>query len=117
MSGYRIDKNTHKWELIGRGDPQKPQMFYPTNKEIPISQGDWVAARCTMYNYRDHYVPIGSTGADEMCNFYIMYYINRMDATLTDDYCATAGPPYYYWKHNLKVPKEIDSGASERLAM
>ncbi|KAI2808094.1 hypothetical protein BLOT_006036 [Blomia tropicalis] len=62
VSGYLIDGNTEKWELIGKGDPQKPQMFYPINKSLKINQGDWVAARCTMYNYLDKTVRIGSTG-------------------------------------------------------
>jgi len=31
-----------------------------------------------------------------MCNFYIMYYIDG-DATLTDHYCFTPGPPSWSW--------------------
>ena len=42
-----------EWSLIGKEDPQKPQMFYPVeNAEMTLSGGDTVAARCTMVSYR-----------------------------------------------------------------
>lgn len=115
VAGYKIDQDTDQWEMIGKGDPQKPQMFYPIKKSLTIRQGDWVAARCTMYNFQDKTVRIGSTGDDEMCNFYIMYYVNRMDRILDRKVCFTAGPPYYYWKFDINVPKQIDGQASEPL--
>lgn len=115
VSGYRIDRDTEQWELIGKGDPQKPQMFYPTKKALTVKQGDWVAARCTMHNYLDQTVRIGATGDDEMCNFYIMYYVDRMDRILERKVCFTSGPPYYYWKFDLNVPKKVNAEASEPL--
>jgi peptidylglycine monooxygenase len=33
---------------------------------------------------------------DEMCNFYIMYYVEN-DKPLETKYCFTPGPPDYYW--------------------
>lgn len=52
-------------------------MFYPVVKNATnIRQGDLLAARCTMYNFRDHNVRVGATGKDEMCNFYLMYYVD-----------------------------------------
>jgi len=36
------------------------------------------------------------TGKDEMCNFYIMYYVDG-DQSLSDNYCFTAGPPSWSW--------------------
>ena len=37
------------WDLIGKRDPQKPQMFYPVADEsVILKPGDVVAARCTM---------------------------------------------------------------------
>jgi len=113
VSGYRVDRETGQWEQIGKGDPQKPQMFYPVKKAITVRQGDWLAARCTMYNYQAETVRIGQTGDDEMCNFYIMYYVDRMDRILDRKVCVTAGPPYYYWKFDLNVPKQVDREASE----
>ena len=37
------------WTEIGRMDPHRPQMFYPTtNTGLKIRPGDELAARCTM---------------------------------------------------------------------
>lgn len=90
-------------------------MFYPISKSLTIRQGDWVAARCTMYNYQDETVRIGSTGADEMCNFYIMYWTANMNRILDRKVCFSAGPPYYYWKFDVNVPSLADRQASEKL--
>jgi hypothetical protein len=55
VSGWRVrDKNT--WKLIGKKDPQLPQMFYPVANEMVIKKGDIVAARCTMVNFRNRLV-------------------------------------------------------------
>ncbi|KAJ7339645.1 hypothetical protein OS493_006052 [Desmophyllum pertusum] len=75
ITGYRIRDG--KWTLIGKGDPQRPQAFYPIdeNKDVSIQSGDSMAARCT-YNSmkRDKVTVIGATMKDEMCNFYMMYW-------------------------------------------
>ncbi len=48
VSGYKVH-NRSNWELIGKRDPQKPQMFYPVNdSSMTITKGDVLAARCTM---------------------------------------------------------------------
>lgn len=90
-------------------------MFYPVgNKEMTIKKGDILAARCTMFNFRDHTVRIGSTGDDEMCNFYMMYYVDG-DKILDEKFCFTAGPPFYYWTSDDKigyVSQNIDNDAS-----
>ena len=33
-------------------------------------------ARCTMKNDKDHAVWVGTTRDDEMCNFYLMYWMH-----------------------------------------
>lgn len=113
VSGYRISDG--KWELVGKHNPQKPQMFYPAeSKNMTIRKGDVMAARCTMNNYLTHAVRIGSTGDDEMCNFYMMYYVNG-DTILNQKYCFTSGPPFYYWANDRtipNIPEKIDIGAS-----
>ena len=93
-------------------------MFYPVHdKDLVIRQNDVMAARCTMDNYKDHMVNIGSTGNDEMCNFYMMYYVNG-DRILQKKYCFSAGPPYYYWTSDRLlsnegfIPKTVDLEAS-----
>lgn len=95
ISGYRIrDK---KWTLIGKKDPQLPQMFYPTDTpNLTVKKGDIVAARCTMKNDEDRDIYIGNAGSDEMCNFYMMYYVNG-DTILDDGTCFSPGPPEYHW--------------------
>lgn len=94
-------------------------MFYPVEKNATnIREGDLIAARCTMYNYRDHLVRVGSTGKDEMCNFYLMYYVDG-DKILDRKNCFTYGPPQYYWntdneiKSRAEVPKWVDVSASK----
>ena len=76
VSGWKVE-NSDSWELIGKKDPQKPQMFYPVeNTDLTLTEGDVVAARCTMVNNRDRTTYVGSTKEDEMCNFYIMYWVD-----------------------------------------
>lgn len=94
-AGYRIRDGN--WLEIGRMSPQKPQMFYNvTNPGMTVEEGDVLAARCTMVNDEDKTIKIGSTSKDEMCNFYIMYYVDG-DQTLRNNYCFTPGPPTWTW--------------------
>merc|ERR1712110_1234181 len=59
-----------------------------------------------MYNYQSHPVHIGSTGNDEMCNFYMMYWVEG-DKLLEENTCNSAGPPNYYFAYdrNLNIEK------------
>jgi len=103
------------WKEIGKHNPQQPQMFYPVmDKSLTLHKGDVVAARCTMKNYLGHSVSIGSTADDEMCNFYMMYYVEG-DRILKRKYCFSSGPPYYYWTSDRRVgevPDAVDRDAS-----
>ncbi|XP_039635335.1 peptidyl-glycine alpha-amidating monooxygenase isoform X3 [Perca fluviatilis] len=79
VSGYRIRDG--KWSLIGRQSPQLPQAFYPANKEVNVKYGDTIAARCLFTGEgRTSKTYIGGTSDDEMCNFYIMYYMDSKHA-------------------------------------
>ncbi|CAK6980253.1 peptidyl-glycine alpha-amidating monooxygenase isoform X3 [Scomber scombrus] len=79
VSGYRIRDG--KWSLIGRQSPQLPQAFYPANKEVNMRYGDTIAARCVFTGEgRISKTYIGGTSDDEMCNFYIMYYMDSKHA-------------------------------------
>lgn len=67
-----------------------------------------------MENDEDREVVVGGTGKDEMCNFYLMYWVEG-DRVLTgesihsqlhnennicfavDNTCFSPGPPQYYW--------------------
>ena len=105
-SGYVVktsQDNSEEWTEIGRRSPQLPQMFFPvSNKELEVKKGDVLAARCTMRNNRDHIVSIGSTGDDEMCNFYIMYYV-KGDRILDQNICMTYGPPFWSFANFVKT--------------
>jgi len=95
VSGWRVrDKNN--WKLIGKKNPQLPQMFYPVDNEMTIRKGDTVAARCTMVNNRDRITYIGTTVEDEMCNFYMMYWVKGKEV-MTLNSCFTRGPPTWSW--------------------
>ena len=48
MSGWQV-KDGSKWSLIGKQNPQLPEMFYPVaDPDMVITKKDFVAARCTM---------------------------------------------------------------------
>ncbi|XP_019750127.1 peptidyl-glycine alpha-amidating monooxygenase B isoform X2 [Hippocampus comes] len=79
VSGYRIRNG--KWSLIGRQSPQLPQAFYPTNHDVDVQYGDTLAARCMFTGEgRSEETYMGGTSDDEMCNFYIMYYMDSKHA-------------------------------------
>ncbi|XP_034949913.1 peptidylglycine alpha-hydroxylating monooxygenase [Chelonus insularis] len=95
VSGYLVTPD-YKWIELGKRNPLTPQMFYPVHNNVTITEGDTVAARCTMYSTRDTWTSIGPTNNDEMCNFYLMYYVEN-DEPLEMKYCFTRGPPNFYW--------------------
>lgn len=107
VSGYSVD-GQNEWHLIGKGNPQLPQMFYQVqDKSLTIQPGDKLMARCYMYNFQNHTVYIGPTGNDEMCNFYIMYYVDNMERILNRKICSTIGPPGFYWQNIVRVPGHV----------
>jgi hypothetical protein len=61
ITGYKFRDNQIK--EIARGDPQKPQTFYPMKKIEELRNGDYIAARCT-YNttMKDTSTQIGKLG-------------------------------------------------------
>lgn len=105
VSGYVVKPN-NEWIEFGKRDPLTPQMFYPVTNKIPITYGDRLAARCTMKSTRNRPTYVGSTNRDEMCNMYLMYYVEN-DSPLERKYCFTPGPPVYYWQYELNnIPNE-----------
>ncbi|XP_028929968.1 peptidyl-glycine alpha-amidating monooxygenase isoform X9 [Ornithorhynchus anatinus] len=79
VSGYRVRNG--QWMLIGRQSPQLPQAFYPVEHPVDVSFGDILAARCVFSGEgRTEDTHIGGTARDEMCNFYIMYYMEAKHA-------------------------------------
>ncbi|XP_036593400.1 peptidyl-glycine alpha-amidating monooxygenase isoform X4 [Trichosurus vulpecula] len=79
VSGYRVRNG--QWTLIGRQSPQLPQAFYPVEHPVDVSFGDILAARCVFSGEgRTEDTHIGGTASDEMCNLYIMYYMEAKHA-------------------------------------
>ncbi|XP_046521864.1 peptidyl-glycine alpha-amidating monooxygenase isoform X12 [Equus quagga] len=79
VSGYRVRNG--QWTLIGRQSPQLPQAFYPVEHPVDVSFGDILAARCVFTGEgRTEATHIGGTSSDEMCNLYIMYYMEAKHA-------------------------------------
>ncbi|XP_026472678.1 peptidylglycine alpha-hydroxylating monooxygenase-like isoform X1 [Ctenocephalides felis] len=105
VSGYKVRTNESgldEWTELGKRNPLTPQMFYPVFNNETINRGDKLAARCTMTSLRTTWTHVGSTNADEMCNFYLMYW-SENDEPLDMKYCFTAGPPYFYWSRSQSV--------------
>uniref|UniRef100_J3S993 Peptidyl-glycine alpha-amidating monooxygenase n=1 Tax=Crotalus adamanteus TaxID=8729 RepID=J3S993_CROAD len=74
VSGYRVRDG--QWTPIGHQSPQLPQAFYPVENPVEVKYGDILAARCVFTGEgRSSETYIGGTARDEMCNFYIMYYM------------------------------------------
>ncbi|KAJ8260820.1 hypothetical protein COCON_G00165430 [Conger conger] len=79
VSGYRVRDG--RWTLIGRQSPQLPQAFYPASSPVEVRYGDKLAARCVFSGEgKTSTTYIGGTSEDEMCNFYIMYYMDSRHA-------------------------------------
>lgn len=95
----RDEEGKDHWTLLGKRNPLTPQMFYPVFDPSPITIGDRLAARCTMDGTdRSRITKVGPTNNDEMCNFYLMYYVENT-VPLQMKYCTTEGPPYYHWRN------------------
>ncbi|XP_068693201.1 peptidyl-glycine alpha-amidating monooxygenase B-like isoform X3 [Montipora foliosa] len=109
ISGYRVRNG--QWTQIGKGDPQRPQAFYPVEpgKDLSVQMGDTLAARCT-YNsmQRDQITYIGATMADEMCNFYMMYWYepkeNSMETGVPESACRYVDEAQLHFPMNSDVP-------------
>ena len=97
VSGWTVSPNM-TWTLLGKADPQRPQMFYPVSGsgEVVVRDGDRLAARCTMVSHRETFTWVGPTASHEMCNFYLMYWVEGR-RKLNQERCYSVGPPVYSW--------------------
>ncbi|KAJ8664372.1 hypothetical protein QAD02_006034 [Eretmocerus hayati] len=101
VAGYLVkyDNGNDTWFEIGKRNPLEAETFESSWYQGVIKPGDILAARCTMESNRDTVTVVGVTDNDEMCNLYIMYYVEN-DEPLENSYCYGAGPPAYYWKND-----------------
>lgn len=106
VSGYKIRKNKYgvnHWFLLGESKPnQAIQTFYPVFDMESVKMGDIVKASCTMDGRnKSEDTFIGSQHDNEMCNFYLMYYVSERK-TLNLRYCVSEDPPRLYF-NNKKI--------------
>ncbi|XP_014116960.1 PREDICTED: peptidyl-glycine alpha-amidating monooxygenase isoform X7 [Pseudopodoces humilis] len=110
VSGYRVRNG--QWTLIGRQSPQLPQAFYPVKYPVDISYDDILAARCVFSGEgRTTETHIGGTANDEMCNFYIMYYMEAKHAVSYMTCTQNANPEMFRnipQEANIPIPVESD---------
>lgn len=52
------------------------------------------------------------TNEHEMCNFYLMYYVDN-DEPLEMKYCFSDGPPFFYWNKVEELNNIPDEEASK----
>ena len=53
VSGYKVTKQRdgYEWKVLGKGDPQLPQMFYPMkDTSITLQKGDIVVSKTLQKN-------------------------------------------------------------------
>ncbi|XP_030049284.1 peptidyl-glycine alpha-amidating monooxygenase isoform X2 [Microcaecilia unicolor] len=102
VSGYRVRDG--QWTLIGRQSPQLPQAFYPVEHPLDVVYGDTIAARCVFSGEgRSKNTYIGGTSNDEMCNLYIMYYMEAAHA-ISFTNCVQDGRPELF----RNIPEEAN---------
>ncbi|XP_053787647.1 peptidyl-glycine alpha-amidating monooxygenase isoform X7 [Vidua chalybeata] len=110
VSGYRVRNG--QWTLIGRQSPQLPQAFYPVKYPVDISYDDILAARCVFSGEgRTTETHIGGTANDEMCNFYIMYYMEAKHAVSYMTCTQNANPEMFRnipQEANIPIPVKSD---------
>lgn len=118
ISGYKVEEDKETWTLIGKMDPRKPQTFYPIQTEgLTIKSGDYIAARCTMVSDRDRTTYMGSTNQDEMCNYYVMYYVDPADSSPYDPMSLTGcwtGDPNSWSKIFKNIPDDASTFENHR---
>ncbi|XP_074425539.1 peptidyl-glycine alpha-amidating monooxygenase isoform X7 [Larus michahellis] len=110
VSGYRVRNG--QWTLIGRQSPQLPQAFYPVEHPVDVSYDDILAARCVFSGEgRTTETHIGGTANDEMCNFYIMYYMEAKHAVSYMTCTQNANPEMFRnipQEANIPIPVNSD---------
>jgi peptidylglycine monooxygenase len=114
VSGWVVREHADgrdEWLPLGERDPQRPQLFEPVAPAVAhsmvVREGDVLAARCTMRNEEDRDIAIGARSSDEMCNYYLMYWVDG-ERTLARNTCFSPGAPDYRWSRDAglnHIPK------------
>ncbi|KAI0988975.1 hypothetical protein GJ496_011061 [Pomphorhynchus laevis] len=95
-TGFRVRLNNYggEWSLIGSRSIQEPQIFKQISTNLTILKDDYIAFVCTMNNFKDHNISVGHARKNEMCNFYLMYYLSQGHKGMNMKACGSSGPPY-----------------------
>ena len=103
ITGYKYTPSTGEMTEFARGNPQWPQAFYPVTNQVTFEPGDYIVARCTFNTTdSDKALHIASTHDQEMCNLYVMYYLEEGTASQID--CANEEDRSL----SLKLPSDSD---------
>jgi len=87
ISGYLEQNST--WYVVGSRDPRLPEMFVRTQRALSVKPGDKLYARCEYDTTKaNKTISIGNTHLDEMCNLYLMYYIDRTKISSVSRVCT-----------------------------
>uniref|UniRef100_A0A914PHJ3 peptidylglycine monooxygenase n=1 Tax=Panagrolaimus davidi TaxID=227884 RepID=A0A914PHJ3_9BILA len=90
MSAFVKHSSNNQWEMIGKRNPQWPQLFQKIEKPLEIKNGDFIAAMCRFdSSNKTKFISMGHKADDEMCNFYIMFYrlADEPDSFPNGTYC------------------------------
>ncbi|KAH9370478.1 hypothetical protein HPB48_020562 [Haemaphysalis longicornis] len=109
---WQVDKH---WQA----QPARASDVLPRQKGHQDCQGRRAGTFCARFAglvvYAVSNNGISATGDDEMCNFYMMYYVDG-DQILNYKDCFSYGPPVYYWQRDpllsSSLTAEIDRDAS-----
>ena len=88
-----------QWNMMGSVAGQSPQSFYPVKGSgLSLEQGDWMAGRCRMVSNRDTVTMHGLASYEEMCNIYMVYWVegNQTNLLQGNTYCIS--PHQVSWK-------------------
>lgn len=97
ISGYMVHNST--WSVIGSRDPRKAEMFVRMESVLAVKPGDKLYARCEYDTTRaNKTIVIGNTHLDEMCNLYLMYYIDSEKINSVESMCTN--------KQQFTIPQE-----------
>lgn len=105
VSGYWLPSTGGRMQLIGEHDPRDLQIMYPVvDPDMVIRQGDLITGRCLMNNTRDHDVYSGQRRSDEMCAYFLLYYVDG-DTILRENQFISVGAPAYRWANDHRVQR------------
>lgn len=108
VSGYRVRRGN--WTEIGRGNPRRPQTLYDLTgpKDVVIRNGDFLAARCTMYNRHNTNTREGLTINEEMCQYFVAFWVDGELPYIDSDECWASGTTRDNWATKPEL-KSLDN--------